>query len=144
MEKYYREEMHSLGSNQYINNAVLTGEYRYDLSIAVIAFNKLEYTKQCVESILKYVPKDLHYELILINHGSTDGTKEYFESISPTKQLDIFINGGGLAAYTYICEGKYFMLVSNDVIVTENAIANMIKCMESDEKIAWVVPATSK
>ena len=143
MERYYQQEMHTLGSNKYINNAVQSGNYKYDLSIAVIAFNKLDYTKQCVESILKNIPQGLSYELILINHGSTDGTKEYFESMSPTKQLDISVNGGGLAAYTFICEGKYFMLVSNDVIVTENAIANMIRCMESDEKIAWVVPATS-
>lgn len=143
MEKYYQEEMHVLGSNKYINTAVKTGEYKYKLSIAVLAYNKLEYTKQCVESILKHVPQGLNYELILINHGSTDGTKEYFEGISPTKQIDILKNGGGVAAYTSICEGKYFMLVSNDVIITENAIANMIKCMESDERIAWVVPATS-
>ena len=77
-----------------------------------------------------------------MNHGSTDGTKEYFESIAPTKQLDILINGGGLGAFTRIIEGKYYLEVTNDVIVTENAIANMIRCMESDEKIAWVVPTT--
>ena len=142
MRKYYDHEMAPLGKNKYIDEAVETGIYKYELSIAVLAFNKLKYTKMCVESLLEYVPKDLNYELILINHGSTDGTKEYFESIGPTKQIDILINGGGFGAYTRYFEGKYFLLVSNDIIVTENAIANMLRCMESDEKIAWVVPTT--
>lgn len=28
------------------------------------------------------------------------------------------------------------------MLVTENAISNMIKCMDSDENIAWIVPST--
>jgi O-antigen biosynthesis protein len=142
MQRYFEHEMIPLGENKYIDAAVRTGIYKYDLTIAVLAYNKLEYTKLCVESILKYTPQNLNYELILVNHGSTDGTKEYFESIAPTKQIDISINGGGFGAYTRYLEGKYFLLVSNDVVVTENAIANMLRCIESDEKIAWVVPTT--
>ncbi len=142
MEEYYQHKMVELGANPYIDEAVKTGRYKYDLSIGVLAFNKLEYTKMCVESLLSHIPQDLNYELILLNHGSTDGTKEFFESIAPTKQLDLLINGSGVGAFTRIIEGKYYLEVSNDVIVTENAIANMIRCMDSDDKIAWVVPTT--
>ena len=142
MEEYYQHDMITLGSNTYIDEAVKTGRYKYDLSIGVLAFNKLEYNMLCVETLLKNIPQNLHYELILINHGSTDGTKEFFESIAPTKQLDIVVNGGGVGAQWRIIEGKYYLEISNDVIVTENSIANMIRCMESDEKIAWVVPTT--
>ena len=142
MEEYYGHEMARLGANQYIDRAIETKHYKYDLSVSVLAFNKLEYTKLCVENLLRYIPQDLNYELILTNHGSTDGTKEFFESIASTKQLDIWRNGGGLGAQNRIFEGKYYLEVSNDVIVTENAIANLIRCMESDEKIAWVVPTT--
>lgn len=132
--KFYR--------NKYLEKAKETGEYKYELSIIVTAYNKLEITKQCVESLLRYVPKDLSYELILVNHGSTDGTKEYFESISPTKQLDLYKNGGGMHAVHRIVEGKYQLIISNDVLVTENAITNMLACIKSDEKIRWVVPST--
>lgn len=132
--KFYR--------NKYLEKAKETGEYTYELSIIVVAYNKLEVTKLCVESLLKYVPKDLNYELILLNHGSVDGTKEYFESIAPTKQLDLYKNGGGMHAVHRIVEGKYQLIISNDVLVTENAISNMLACIKSDEKIKWVVPAT--
>ncbi|MDD6794961.1 MAG: glycosyltransferase [Clostridiaceae bacterium] len=139
---YYKNEMIELSYNKHIDEAIQKGEYKYDLSIVVVGYNKLEYTKLCVENVLKHVPKDLNYELILVNHGSTDGTKEYFESINPTKQLDILKNGGGLYTICRIVEGKYTLSISNDVVVTENAISNMLKCMESDEKIAYIVPTT--
>jgi O-antigen biosynthesis protein len=142
MEQYYRHDMVVLGANESLDEAVRTGRYKYDLSVVVLAFNRLDYTKLCIENLLKHIPQDINYELILINHGSTDGTREFFESVAPTKQLDILVNGCGIGAYARITEGKYYLEVSNDVIVTENAIRNMVRCMDSDEKIAWVVPTT--
>ncbi len=142
MENYFKNEIVALCANKYIDYAEQNGEYKYDVSFVVTAYNKLEYTKLCVESLLEYMPQGLKYELILLNHGSTDGTKEYFESILPTKQVDILKNGASPTVGIRILEGRYTLSVSNDVIVTQNAIDNMIRCMESDEKIAWVVPTT--
>ncbi len=142
VNEYYRNEMLNLCSNKYIDLSEKKGKYKYDLSIVVIGYNKLEYTKQCIENLLNYVQCNIKYELILVNHGSEDGTKEYFEFISPTKQLDIFRNGGGIAAVSRIIEGKYTLSISNDVIITKNCIENMIRCIKSDENIAWVVPST--
>ncbi len=142
-DSYNKNERYKLCQNVYLAHAQETGEYLYDLSIVIIAYNKLKYTKMCVESLLRFIPKDLKYELILMNHGSSDGTKEYFESIHPDKQIDISINGGGFSAVERIQEGKYTLFVSNDVVVTPHAIENMLRCIESDESIAWVVPATA-
>jgi len=108
-----------------------------------MGYNKLDYTQACIENLLKYIPKDLNYELILINHGSNDGTKEFFESVVPDKQIDILRNGGGFEAFTRVIEGKYVLFVSNDILVTENAIENLLACVKSDPSIAYVVPATS-
>lgn len=96
----------------------------------------------CVESLLKHLPQDISYELILVNHGSSDGTKEYLESIHPDKQLVIKVNGGGLNAIVRIVEGKYTLIISNDVIIADHAIDNLYPCMESDESIAWAVSTT--
>ena len=43
------------------------------VSIVLAAFNALEYTRTCLESIIKYT--SVPYELILVNNGSSDGTK---------------------------------------------------------------------
>ena len=145
MQHYYEHEKGLLNVNKYIECAERCGNYKYDLSIIVTAYNKLGYTKQCIESILKTIPNNLKYELILLNTGSTDGTKEYFESLNPTKQIDIKINSTrratGLAVYRII-EGEYIISFSNDTIATENAIENMLRCIKSDPQIGYGVPAT--
>lgn len=142
-QKYFLEnEISYYYRNRYLEEAKRTGKYKYELSILVPAFNKLEITKQCIRSLKKYLPKDISYELIFFNNGSIDGTKEYFESQHPEKQLDIEINGGIGIGSMRILEGKYRLFISNDILVTENAISNMYKCIESDRKIGWVVPTT--
>lgn len=54
-------------------------KYEVDLTIAITGYNHLDYTMQCVESVLSNLPKNIKTEIILLNHGSKDGTKEYFE-----------------------------------------------------------------
>lgn len=142
MKKYYEKDIYWLATNKYTKKAEETGTYKYDLSIFVMAYNKVGYTKICLENLYKNLPKDIKYEIIFLNHGSDDGTKELFEAYHPDKQLDIAVNGGGLFAVYRIIEGKYVLMISNDVVVTKNAIDNLYQCINSDEKTAWVVPTT--
>ncbi len=142
MKKYYEEDIHLLGSNRYTTEGMKTGAYKYDLTIYVIGYNEIEYTTICLENLYKNLPTELKYEIILVNHGSSDETQQLFESYNPDKQIDIAINGGGLMSILRVAEGKYILGISNDVVVTKNAIDNMYKCISSDEKIVWAVPST--
>lgn len=45
------------------------------ISLVVVTWNRLEYTKQCLESIA--VHTDVPYELIVVDNGSTDGSAEW-------------------------------------------------------------------
>lgn len=142
LAEYFAADKNRLFRNSYIDESIQTGKFKYKLSIIVLAYNKLDVTRQCVESLLENIPEDLNYELILVNHGSSDGTKEYFESIHPHKQLDIAINGGGMGAISRIVEGEFALSISNDVIIAPRAIENLLVCICSDSSIAWVVPTT--
>lgn len=142
LDDYYQNKIVRLCANSYINEAIQRGYYKYDVSIVVLAYNKLEYTKQCVESLLSNLPTTLRYELIFVNHGSTDGTKAYFASKAPHKQLDISVNGGGMSSYIRLVEGEFTIHISNDVLLGKNTIENLVACIRSDPKIAWVVPST--
>lgn len=146
MKKYYDEEYIPLNVNRYTEEAVQTGTFKYKVSIGVLAYNHLDVTKQCVESLLENLPTSFSYELILVNHGSTDGTKSFFESIRPNKQVDFVVNSpSGLIGYVRnrIVEGEYLLWISNDVFVTPHAIENLVACMDSNPKTVWAVPATS-
>ena len=142
---YIEKENRLLNINRYTEEGERTGKYKYKVSIAILAYNHLDVTKLCVDSVLRNLPEKYSYELILVNHGSTDGTKEYFESVDPDKQIDIEINSmswglGGVIRR--VVEGEYYILISNDVVVTPHAIDNLVACMDSDSDIVWAVPAT--
>ncbi|MCR5153472.1 MAG: alpha-1,2-fucosyltransferase [Lachnospiraceae bacterium] len=142
-EKYYKEDIKRLATNKYTVEAEKTGKYKYDMSICVVGYNELEYTRECVESLMKNLPKEASYELIFINHGSNDGTKEFFEQFNPDKQLDIKVNGGGFTGFYRITEGKYTLLISNDVMVMKNSLDNLYKCAIADKKAVYCVPMTT-
>ncbi|UHA75425.1 glycosyltransferase family 2 protein [Paenibacillus sp. 481] len=147
MDMYYKNEFASANVNQYARQSLETGKYKYDVSIVVPAYNKLEYTKQCVESILTYT-NGIDFELILVNDGSSDGTKEYFENIpyANKKVINLHKNTGAMIAYfmgVRAVQGRILASVSNDVIVTKNWLKNLLVCIESDNNIGMVVPTTN-
>lgn len=115
------------------------------VSIFVLALNNLEkYTRPCVECILKYT-KEIDYELILVDNGSSDDTFEYFKTIEYSRKKIIHITknvGSGFGMYQGFanCEGKYLVLLQYDLFVTKNWLSNLLKCAMSDENIGMVNP----
>lgn len=118
-----------------------------DVTIYLQAYNNLEKTKRCIESVLKYT-KDVYYELLLIDNGSNDGTFEYFKTIDfPNKTImHISDNKGSAIPQLFInmdMFSKYVVLLANDIIVTSKWLSNMIKVADSDPKIGLVNPMSS-
>ena len=120
-------------------------EYPYDVSIVLCAYNKLEYTRAAVESIFAHTDfSNGRVELITINNGSDDGTREYFESLPHTKKINLKYNILGFNAAQYIAEGKYYVGYSNDVVATPHWLENLLVAMESDGRIAMAVPTCNE
>lgn len=118
-----------------------------ETAVCIIAFNRLEKTKNCVESILKYT-QGITYRLILVDNGSTDQTLDYFKAIHyPDKVIyHITKNIGAMYAGMLIMQEvqeKYITIVANDCIVTSNWLSNMLLCMKSDRQIGMVCPIST-
>ena len=117
------------------------------VSVVVLAYNNLmQYTKTCVECILNYT-KDIDYELILINNGSTDKTLEYFKTICHPNKKIVHITKNIGAAYGFYesykyARGRYVVFVPNDIYVTRNWLKNMLTCIMSDVRIGMVNPVS--
>lgn len=115
------------------------------VSVILLAYNNLKYTRECVESILEYT-NDVDYELILVNNGSTDGTKEYFDSIAGAKVIYLEYNLHVVKGFNIglmAAEGKYCAAVCNDFIFTHNWLKNLLTCIESDPEIGFVSPGAT-
>ena len=120
-------------------------EYPYDVTIVLCAYNKLEYTKAAVESIFAHTDfSSGRVELITINNGSDDGTREYFESLPHAKKINLKYNILGFNAVQYIAEGRYYVGYSNDVIATPHWLDQLYAAMESDARIAQAVPTCNE
>lgn len=123
------------------------------MSIGVLGYRHIEDTKRCVESVLQYVD-DIDYELILIDNGSDDGneTLEYFQSVPTMRKKIIQVEEalgptfgsvfGTRLMYEY-SRGDIFVFLGNDNIITENALQNMITCLDSSPDIGLVTPMSS-
>lgn len=142
MARYYREEFAAHYRNFYIQEEVPSP---LRLSVVVTGYNHLEMTKKCVEQLLKETDFEaLNAELILIDHGSTDGTLEYFENLGVGKVIHFKKNVrmNMFCILSQLCQGRYFCFVSNDILVTKNWADILLQCLESDPKIIAAVPAT--
>ncbi|MGN1305493.1 MAG: glycosyltransferase [Oscillospiraceae bacterium] len=130
-----------------VETSMISNHFNSEVTILIQGYNRIEKTKQCVESVLKYT-KDVDFDLLLIDNGSTDETFEYFKSIPYDKVRIIHLNKNISAAFPwnfihieYIA--KYFAVIANDIIVTPNWLTNMITAAKSDNRIGMVNPISS-
>ncbi len=122
-------------------------QFQSDVTIMVLAYNRLEKTKLCIESILRNT-QDVDYDLLLVDSGSSDGTFEFFQSIDHEKirivRLSKNISGAFAANFIdFNWLSRYYVSVANDIVVTPNWLSNLLKVAESDNTIGMVNPMSS-
>jgi glycosyltransferase involved in cell wall biosynthesis len=103
------------------------------VSICIPTYNRREYLKETLDSILAQTYKD--YEIVIVDDGSTDGTE------AMTKQLDVPVtyywqpNSGDAAARNKLIElaqGKYISFIDSDDLLLPDAIERMVQIMEAE------------
>lgn len=114
-------------------------------SIIILTYNKLEYTKLCIQSIREYTTCT-SYELIVIDNHSTDGTVEWLKEQADIRSIYNNRNLGfpkGCNQGIAIANGKNILLLNNDVIVTQNWLTNLLDALYSQDNIGAVGPITN-
>lgn len=117
--------------------------------IVIAVWNLKDYTKNCVESIIR--DTDYPYRLILVDNGSLSETKEYLESLKLDPRLKghdytLIRNEANLGATKAlnqglsVSRGDYAMILNNDTIVCEGWLSEMVRIAESSREIGIVNP----
>ncbi|MDD5331773.1 MAG: glycosyltransferase [Candidatus Nanoarchaeia archaeon] len=118
------------------------------VSIAVPAYNEESTIEETIYSLLKLdYPKNL-FEVIVVNDGSNDKTKEIVENvISREKEFNIVLinqknsgKGAGLNNALAKAKGEFFVCLDADSFITPDALQKILPVFEDDRKIGVVLP----
>ncbi|MBO4939194.1 MAG: glycosyltransferase [Oscillospiraceae bacterium] len=119
------------------------------VSVVVLCYNQLDYTKQCVESILDQTAYP-NYELILVDNNSTDDTAEYLREMEKKdERIKIVLNttnrgfAGGNNDGIAVSDGEYIVLLNNDTLVTRGWLTGMTKHFRRSPKVGMVGAVTN-
>ena len=110
-----------------------------NLSIIIVNYKTPDLLLRCINSILNTIPKELLFEMIIVDNNSNDNS----EKIIKTKFEDIIWiqknenDGFGRANNIGIQKaiGEYVLLLNSDIVVAENTILECLKEIEKDKTI---------
>lgn len=110
-------------------------------SIVLLAYNKIEYTFQCLRSVFQEV--DLaETEIIVVDNGSRDETArvlsylEGFIRVITIEQNAGFLDACNIGARA--ARGRYLILLNNDIVLLPGWLAPLLATVEADEKVGAV------
>jgi GT2 family glycosyltransferase len=91
------------------------------LSVIIPLFNNLALTRACVDSLQATLPAGLAHEIILIDDGSTDGTRDWLATLAPPfrvvlneRNLGFAVTNNRAAAPAH---GDFLALLNNDLVL---------------------------
>jgi GT2 family glycosyltransferase len=109
-----------------------------DVSVVVVTYNGLPWIEQCLGSV---VHDDA--EVIVVDHGSTDGTLELVRERFPGVRIVEQENrgmGGGNNAGMRVASGRYFLLLNSDAWALGEAVERLVEFADGEPQAAVVGP----
>ena len=107
-----------------------------DVSIIIPCYNAERFLPGCVESLAAQKTQ-YAYEVIMVNDGSTDGTKDILEAAArrhgPFQCIHQANQGAGAARTRGMREarGQYLIFVDADDVVSDNYVEALVDCVKS-------------
>ena len=112
-------------------------------SVIIPVYNQKGMIETVVSAILGSTYKNI--ELIAVNDGSKDGTKEILDGLArryPALKVIHKKNEGkrkAVASGFNVCRGKYVILIDSDSVIDENTIKELMRAFRSNPEIGAVV-----
>ncbi len=108
-----------------------------DVSIIIVNYNTKELTRNCLKSVFEQT-KEIEFEVIVSDNGSTDGSIEMIKIEFP--QVILIENKVNLGFGTAnnigakIAKGKYLFFLNSDTVLENNAVAKFYSYYEEECK----------
>ena len=113
------------------------------ITIYITNYNYAQYISRAIESVLSQ--NETSYELIIIDDGSTDGSKKIIERYRNIPNVSIvYQKNKGLNITNNIAlslsHGKYIMRLDADDYLLEDALIKLSAPLENDAELGLVFP----
>jgi len=108
------------------------------VSAIVVTYNALPWIEQCLESL-----RGTDAEMIVVDHGSTDGTLELVKETFPEARVIQQENlgfGAGNNAGMRAGSGRYFLLLNADAWLTDGALERLVAFADEHPEAGVVGP----
>ena len=106
------------------------------VSVVVVTYNAMPWIERCLEGVADH-------ELVVVDHGSTDGTLELVRERFPQARLVEQENlglGAGSNAGMRLASGGYFLLLNSDAWAIGDAVERLVEFAEAHPEAAVIGP----
>lgn len=108
------------------------------VSVIIVNWNGKHFLKECLTSLYNQDYKNI--EVVFVDNNSKDGSVEYVRNNFPKIKIIVNKKNLGFAEANNIgyksTTGSYVLFLNNDIRVTKNFLSELVKVLESDNKIA--------
>lgn len=106
------------------------------VSIIVPIYNTREYLEKCLNSIVQQTYK--HYEVIMIDDGSTDGSEEIYTKYLEDSRFSVIKNSNQGLSFSRqlgfnLSKGEYFITIDSDDFISPNFLELMVNRIIKDQ-----------
>ena len=105
----------------------------YDLSVVIPNWNTMRLLRGCLQSILRETRKAF-FEIIVVDNGSSDGSREMVKSQFPgVRLIENHRNVGFARACNEgirMARGRYILLLNSDTVILDGALDRMVEFMD--------------
>src|ERR1700722_621471 len=94
-----------------------------NVTVVVVTFNALPWLERCLESVSGH-------DVVVVDHGSTDGSLELVRERFPTVRMLEQENkgmGGGNNAGMRDARSRYFFLLNSDAWVVDDSLERLVR-----------------
>jgi GT2 family glycosyltransferase len=110
------------------------------ISVIIVNYNGIEFVDVCLKSVLS--ARYLNFEVIFVDNGSTDGSREFVKNkFANDPRMRFLDNGSSLGPAVgrnkgaNLARGKYLVFLDNDTRVDPEGLRELAAVFESDPSV---------
>ncbi|WP_221032964.1 glycosyltransferase [Actomonas aquatica] len=114
------------------------------VSFIIPLYNSLPLTQACLRTLRETLPTDLDHEIIFVDDGSTDGTRDWLKTLRDDPAIQVILNevNCGYADSNnkgaHRATGEFLALVNSDLEFLPCWLEPMLHALETDPSLAIV------